>query len=98
MIDLRAMTMSRIKWYPPLDRFFGGFSEVALEAPTVVADLLIRLREEEPRLAPFARFGPDDRLAWGLLVLRGDETLTLADRIEPGDELEILVMVEGGKT
>ena len=92
------MTTSRIKWYPPLDRFFGRFSEVALEEPIVVGDLLVRFREEEPRLAPYARFGPDDRQAWGLMVLRGNETMKLADRIEPGDELEILVMVEGGKS
>jgi hypothetical protein len=90
------MTTSRIKWYPPLDRYFGRFSEVGLEDSVTVGDLLVRFREQEPRLAPFARFDPDDRLAWGLMVLRGNETLKLADRIEPGDELEILVMVEGG--
>ena len=92
------MTTSRIKWYPPLDRFFGRFSTVDLGESTTAGDLLVRLRTDEPRLAPFARFGPDDRQAWGLMILRGNETLKLADRIEPGDELEILVMVEGGKS
>ena len=92
------MSTLRIKWYPPLDRFFGRFSEIDLDEPLTAGDLLVRFREQEPRLAPYARFGPGDRLAWGLMILRGNETLKLNDSIEPGDELEILVMVEGGQS
>jgi hypothetical protein len=86
----------RIRWLPPLDRFFGPVSELALQGPTAIPEVLGRLTAQVPELGPYAKFGPGDRQPYGLLVLRGGEVLTLADRLEPEDHVEMLMMVAGG--
>lgn len=89
-------TPSQIKWYPPLDRTFGKVSRIEIAEPTSVATLLARLRDQEPRLDRFARFDAGDGQVCGLLVVRGERQLKMADVVEPGDEVEIMLMPEGG--
>ena len=90
------MAASCIKWHSPLDRIMGPVTEVDLDGPTPVKVLLSNLRDQKPELKKFVRFESGDTYAWDLLVLRNSETLTLSDRVEPGDMVEVLVMMEGG--
>ncbi len=87
---------SRVKWHPPLNRIMGEVSEIPLSRPAPVRELLARFREGEPRLEPFFRFGPDDTRPKGLMIMRGAPRLILTDLVEPGDEVEIMVAVQGG--
>ena len=87
---------SLVKWHPPLNRFMGEISEVPLAGPVPLGELLARFRDREPRLEPFFRFGADDTRPKGLMVMRGAQRLNLTDPVEPGDEVEILVAVQGG--
>ena len=91
------MTASRLKWYPPLDRLFGPVSEIELDRAISVRELLTRMQERQPGLGRYLRFAPEDTHARGLMILRGDKTLNLTDRIEPGDRVDILVGVQGGR-
>lgn len=86
----------KIKWFPPLDRLFGLVSEVFLDHPVPVGQVLSQLKDEEPDFAPFARFSPGDRQPHGLMVWRQGLVLTLADLVEPEDEVEMIIMVAGG--
>ena len=90
------MITSHVKWYAPLDKIFGPVSEVEMDRAVTVAEFLSDLRRREPRLDPYIRFKPEDTLPSGLMILRGDKTLKLADRIEPGDKVDILVGIQGG--
>ncbi len=90
------MSAIRIKWFAPLDGIFGPRTEIELDQAITVAELLQRVSAGEPRLEPYLRFGPQDTRPKGLAVLRGATTLTLNDRIEPGDALDILVGIQGG--
>ncbi len=87
---------SRFKWHPPLNRFMGEVSELELTRPAPLRELLARFRDTEPRLEPFFRFGADDTLPKGLMILRGAQRLILTDLVDPGDEVEILLAVQGG--
>jgi len=86
----------KIKWLPPLDRFFGPETALALPAGTTVAQLLTDLTEKEPGFAPYGGFGPKDRQPFGLLMWRSGQMLTLADQLGPEDEVEMIAMVAGG--
>lgn len=55
------------------------------------------MQEQQPGLGQYLRFAPEDTRARGLMILRGDKTLNLTDRIEPGDRVDILVGVQGGR-
>jgi|GEM_PF-4168695 len=88
--------MTRIKWYPPLDSVKGPETEIELDGPTAVADLLGRLCAEDPALARFAHLDEDSKLVLGLLVLKGDALLRASDTVEPGGRLEILPAIDGG--
>ncbi len=85
-----------IKWFPPLDKLFGRVSELALDGPTELREVLIGLRNEKPEFAPYANFGPEDVQPYGLLVWRGGQVLTLRDVVNPDDEVEMIVMIAGG--
>jgi hypothetical protein len=86
----------KIKLHPPLDRIMGPVKEVAIDRPVPLADLLRSLMEETPDLRPYAGFGPKDVQPFGLLVWRAGKMLTLADILNPTDELEFIVMIAGG--
>jgi hypothetical protein len=86
----------KIKLHPPLDRIVGSAKEVIIDHPVSLADLLRSLMEEKPELAPYAGFGPKDVQPFGLLVWRAGKMLTLADILDPTDELEFIVMIAGG--
>jgi len=86
----------KIKLHTPLDRILGPVKEVPLTQPLSVADLLACLKEKEPDFAPFAGFGPKDVHPYGLLVWRGNKLLTLADTLDPTDEVEMILMAAGG--
>ena len=86
----------RIKWFPPLDRFFGPESSLDLTGQTSLAELLTRLMDGRPEFEPFAKFGPGDTQPYGLLVWRRGKVLNLQDVLQPEDELEMIVMVSGG--
>jgi hypothetical protein len=86
----------KIKMYSPLDRIVGPVKEVSLAHPISVADLLRSLAKESPVLAPYAGFGPKDVQPYGLLIWRDGKLLTLADILNPTDELEMIPMIAGG--
>lgn len=86
----------KITWYPPLDRFFGPMSEMALSGPISLSQLLRRLTEQEAGLSVYARFGSGDSKPQGLLVFRDGKILNLNDSLKPEDELEMLILVTGG--
>lgn len=90
------MVSARVKWFSPLDDIFGKYSEVEMDRAVTVAEFLDDIRRREPRLDRYIRFAPGDTRPSGLMVLRGAKTLTLADRIEPGDKVDILVGIQGG--
>ena len=74
----------------------GPAREVSIDHPVPLADLLRSLMEETPELAPYGGFGPKDVQPFGLLVWRDGKMLTLADILNPTDELEFIVMIAGG--
>ncbi len=86
----------KIETRAPLDRILGPLKEVDLPHPFTLGDLLRLLSEEAPELKPYAGFGPNDVQPYGLLVWRGGKLLTLADIVNPMDELEMIPMVAGG--
>ena len=86
----------KIKWFNPLDRFFGPRSEVNPTVPMTVGQLLTHLAEKQPKFTPFARFSPGDKQPHGLMVWRGGQILSLTDVLNPEDELEMIIMVAGG--
>jgi hypothetical protein len=86
----------KIKLHPPLDQIMGPVRELAMEHPVSLADLLHSLTEATPDLVPYAGFGPKDVQPYGLLVWRDGKILTLADILNPTDELEFIVMIAGG--
>ena len=86
----------QIKTLPPLDRILGSVKEVDLALPAPLGNLLRILVEETPELKPYAGFGPGDVQPYGLLVWREGKLLTLADIVNPLDELEMIPMVAGG--
>lgn len=88
--------VTRIKWYPPLDQVKGPESEITLAGPLPVADLLHRLCDETPGLSRFVQVDSETSAVLGLMVLRGDTLLRLADTVEPGTFLEILAAIDGG--
>jgi len=79
-----------------LDRLIGPVSEVELTEPITVGALLARLRDREPRLERFVWVNPAGAQVWGLMVLKNDRILKPTDCIAPGDQLEVMVMAEGG--
>lgn len=86
----------KIKMYSPLDRIVGRVKEVTFAHPISLADLLRSLTEEIPVLAPYSGFGPKDVQPYGLLIWRDGKLLTLADILNPTDELEMIPMIAGG--
>lgn len=74
----------------------GAVKELERRLPFTVAALLRLLQEQDPPLAPYAGFGPQDRQPYGVLVWRGGKLLTLDDVLRPADELEIIAMASGG--
>ncbi len=88
--------MTRIKWYPPLDSVKGPESEIEIDGPMAVADLLRRLCAEDPALSRFAHLDEGSNLVLGLMVLRGETLLRPSDTVEPGGRLEILAAIDGG--
>ena len=86
----------KIRLHPPLDRIMGPMKEVSIDHPVSLADLLRFLTEEIADLTPYAGFGPKDVQPYGLLVWRDGKMLTLADILNPTDELEFVVMIAGG--
>ena len=91
-----VVSKTRVKWFPPLDRDLGPFTEIALEEPVTVAEFLTRLCEIKPDLKRHVWFAPEDTRATGLLILRGSDLLKLTDHVDPGEEVEMMTMVEGG--
>lgn len=85
-----------IRWHPPLDRLFGLTSAWPLGGPTPVARVLAELAACEPRFSRYARRTDGSLRPEALLVWRRGEVLGLDDRVDPGDEVEILVLVTGG--
>ena len=85
-----------LNWYAPLNRIMGKTSHEVLDGETSVEDLLIRLREREPQLAAYAKWDEGDIKPWGLLLLRGSDMLRLKDVVQPGDSLDVLIMMDGG--
>ena len=94
--DLRRVQLLKIRWFPPLDRFFGPVSQVELDEPVPLREILIRLTAEQEELAPFTRFSPEDRQPHGLMVWRAGKVLGLDDLLLAGDEVEMMIMVAGG--
>lgn len=88
--------VTRIKWYPPLDKVKGPESEIGLDGPLPVGDLLHRLCDDEPELSRFVQIDSETNAVLGLMVLRGDTLLRLGDIVEPGTPLEILAAIDGG--
>ncbi len=86
----------KIKFSPPLNRILGPVRELDFSHPVSVAKVLQLLREQTPAFAPYAGFGPKDKQAYGLLVWREGNLLTLDDILAPTDEVEMIVMVAGG--
>ncbi len=82
--------------YSPLDQIVGRVKEVSLAYPISLANLLHSLTDETPALAPYLAFGPLDVQPYGLLIWRDGRLLTLADTLNPTDELEMIPMVAGG--
>ncbi len=82
--------------YSPLDRIVGRVKEVSLAHPISLADLLRSLAKETPVLEPYSGFGPGDVQPYGLLIWRDGNLLTLADIVNPTDELEMIPMIAGG--
>jgi hypothetical protein len=93
---LRELNFLKIKMYPPLDQIVGQVKEVSLAHPISLADLLRSLADETPVLAPYSGFGSKDVQPYGLLIWRDGKLLTLADILNPTDELEMIPMVAVG--
>jgi hypothetical protein len=87
---------SRIRWYPPLDSVKGRETELVLEAPILMGDLLKRFCHEDEALRKFVPAGKNNGGVASFLVLQGDELLRLTDTIEPGTNLDILAAFDGG--
>ena len=86
----------QVKWFPPFDQYFGKVSEIRLDGPVLLREMLLRLSQDEPAMEPYAKFGDEDRQAHGLMVWRKGQVLALDDTLQPDDELEIIIMVAGG--
>jgi hypothetical protein len=93
---LKEVNFLKIKMYSPLDQFVGQVKEVSLAHPISLADLLRSLTDETPVLVPYSGFGPKDVQPYGLLIWRDGKLLTLADILNPTDELEMIPMIAGG--
>ncbi|MEE8393916.1 MAG: MoaD/ThiS family protein [Rhodospirillales bacterium] len=74
----------------------GKATEVELDQPVPLRDLLNSFREDEPELTQFIKLAPQDTRPRGIVVMRGSDMLELADQVGPGDRLEILVAIQGG--
>lgn len=88
--------VTRIRWYPPLDQVKGRESEIPLDGPIPVGDLLHRLCDDDPGLSRFVQVDAATDAVLGLMVLQGDTLLRLGDVVEPGTPLEILAAIDGG--
>lgn len=86
----------QITWYPPLTSVTGTESQLDLEGPLPVRDLLHRLLKIFPELGKFTHIEAGTGAVAGLMVLRGDTLLNLGDTVEPGGRLEILSAIDGG--
>jgi len=82
--------------HSPLDRIVGPVKEIFLPEPVSLADLLRFLTEETPDLAPYSKFGPTDVQPLAVFVWREGKLLTLTDKLNPADELEMIPMIAGG--
>ena len=89
-------TALKIKMHPPLDRISGPVKEIPLSEPISLAELLRNFTKEAPGLAPYSKFGPKDVQPLAVLVWRQGKLLTLADKINSADELEMIPMIAGG--
>ena len=87
---------SRIRWYPPLDSVKGRETELELNGPIRLADLLKRFCDEDKRLQRFTQFDFEKQEVIGFMVLRGDALLKQYDTVEPGTDLDILSAIDGG--
>ncbi len=74
----------------------GPVKEISIPEPVSLAELLRYLTEESPGLAPYSKFGPADVQPLAVFVWRGGKLLTLADTVNPADELEMIPMIAGG--
>ncbi len=85
-----------VRWLPPLDRLLGKVGHLDLETPVRLDEFLRRLAAAHPGLSGHAPLGRTDRIPMGVLAWRAGRLLNAADLVSPDEELEILVMVEGG--
>lgn len=88
--------MSRIRWFPPLDSVKGRETELVLEAPILMGELLKRLCREDAALRRFVPAGVENGDVAGFMVLQGEKLLRPSDTILPGADLDILSAIDGG--
>ena len=87
---------SRIRWYPPLDSVKGRETELVLEAPIQMGDLLKRFCHEDAGLQRFIPTGMEGGDVASFMVLQGEKLLRPSDVIQPGADLDILSAIDGG--
>ncbi|MBT3358404.1 MAG: hypothetical protein HN403_02110 [Rhodospirillales bacterium] len=87
---------SRIRWYPPLDSVKGRETELVLEAPILMGELLKRFCREDAALQRFIPAGMENGDVAGFMVLQGETLLRPTDTVEPGANLDILSAIDGG--
>lgn len=87
---------SNIRWYPPLDSVKGRETELVLEAPILMGELLKRLCREDAGLQRFIPAGMENGDVAGFMVLQGEKLLRPTDTVEPGANLDILSAIDGG--
>jgi len=85
-----------ITFRPPLDRLAGAGMELSFTRPVSLVEVLNCLIETVPDLAPYAGFNDGGKQAFGLLVWRDRQLLSLDDVILPVDKIELIVMAAGG--
>jgi len=85
-----------ITFRPPLDRLAGAGMELNFSRPVSLVEVLNYLKETVPALAPYAGVSDGAKQAFGLLVWRNRQLLSLDDVILPADKIELIVMAAGG--
>jgi molybdopterin converting factor small subunit len=86
-----------------LIRFFGPFeslaereTEICLESPLAVDEMIGLLASRYPGMARYAGIATDAELSAHLVILRDGRLLKLADRIADRDCVQILLPATGG--
>lgn len=85
-----------LKFYAPFDRLVGREARVELEEPLSLRDLLIRLRERHPGLAPYIHEDRDHAISAYVSFLREGKPVALDDLVEDRDTIEVLLPATGG--